>query len=175
MDADAIGHLTSWKLIQYKQRYEIASLDFSKGQNECVLCGGEGQLSVIEEEGIAIFSFLFFIYFFLFKSFIHGAGRLQGDLRWLASARQQRGLDFLSDALFLINRLMLLAHITLQSRRGWCYGSIWVILDHSAVVTKKSGQPVPRLEGGTELLCPTASHQTTASPGRSCRVDSCRN
>ena len=54
----------------------------------------------------------------------------------------------------------LLAHITLQSRRGWCYGSMWVILGHSAVVTKKSGQPMLRLERGTLSWYA----QTTASP-----------
>ena len=68
---------------------------------------------------------------------------------------------------FLLNgscsQRKLLTHITLQSRRGWCYRSMWVILGHSAVVTQKSGQPVPRLERGTLSWC-ARPLTTSASP-----------
>ena len=45
---------------------------------------------------------------YIYFPFTHGAGRLDGSLRLSTCVHQQHGLDFLTGASFLIERLMLL-------------------------------------------------------------------
>ena len=124
---------------------------------------------VFEYLSLSLSPFFFLIHFiFIFLSFTSGAGRLNRGLRWSASARQQRGLDFLNDTLFHIELLMLPA----EAPRAYSFAvPLRIVLwQHAGDLRPLGGITKEKrpARAGTrtrdpELVCPTASYQATAS------------
>ena len=92
------------------------------------------------------------------------AGRLNAGCRWSAFSCQQRRLDFLSDALFLIERLML----PVEAPRAYNFAvpSRIVLLQHvgdlwplGSITQKKGPVGAGTRTRDSELVCLTASHQ----------------